>query len=174
MNQNIPKNPMYLDDLENNIITSNNLLSNDQINYIYKVGNTVHFLSIIDLIFSFIFLFFGHIGYYILFKTLCASSGYYGSKYYNYNIILLYWVNLFINSISEIIILYYYYYLFSKKNINEQQIICLTFIQIILILTKCYIAKFVYMFMNLIKNLNDIDRTRLINYNKQNIQIIYW
>ena len=123
----------------------------EKIDYINRIENTVNFFSIIDLLFSFMFLFYEKVDTYIFFKFLCSFVGYYGSKYYDYNLVFIYWIYLLISSFYEIVILYYFIYLFRKDNINKQLIIISTFIQLLLIYIKCYIIKFVYKFKDLIK-----------------------
>jgi hypothetical protein len=149
-------------------------LPNDECYYIYRLSKTVRLLSILDFTFGLLMFFFGYIGFYIIFRLLCAISGYYGAKQYDYCLTSLYLVFLILGTIGELVIIYIYQRLHTDGKINNNTLIFGIIYQCLFFFLKAYITRFVYIFTKKVKKLGHSTKLDLVAYDNQPVQIIYW
>lgn len=149
-------------------------LPNDDCYYLYRLSKTVRLLSIIDFTFGLLMFFFGYIGFYIVFRLLCSLSGYYGAKRYDSLLSSVYLVFLIMGTLGEVFILYVYTYLFKEGKINSNALIFGIIYQCVFFLLKAYLTRFVAIFIERIKKINNDQKLDLLAYDHQPVQIIYW
>lgn len=177
MNINKPNN--LTNDIENNLtpvtITAYiPKLPNENCLFIYRLSKTVRLLAILDLLFGFLMIFFGRLGYYILYRLVSSISGYLGAKKYDLCLSSFYLVFLSLGVILELLIIFVLNKLYIDKEINKDTLIFGVIYQIIFFTLKLYITRFVCKFVNKIQTIGDICRKQLIDYDSQPVQIVYW
>ena len=111
-------------------------LHNDESIYIYRLSKTVRFLSIIDFFFGFFMLFYGQVGFYIIYRLLCSLCGYYGSKQYDFSLSSIYLVFLFFGAVLELLLIYIYKKLYNQHKIDYNTLYFGVIYQLILFFFK--------------------------------------
>ena len=137
----------------------------DEMFRIYNLSKTTRFLAVIDLFFALIYSFYN---VYFFMAFLTAFSGYYGAKYYNSCSLLVYASYLFLNNVIRIITVIYMvqYYHDNMDEDNNNIFVNIVFATIICIL-NAWIARFVCVFWNLVKDITPEDKMNLILMEKQ-------
>lgn len=132
---------------------------------IYNLSKTTRFLAAIDIFFALIYSFYN---VYFFMGFLTAFSGYYGAKYYNSCSLLVYASYLFLNNIIRIITVIYMvqYYHDNTDEDNSNMNVNIVFATIICLL-NLWIARFVCVFWNLVKDMTLENKENLILMEKR-------
>ena len=136
------------------MIISNNLLR------IFSLSKTTRFLATIDIFFALIYSLYN---FYFFIPFLIAFSGYYGAKFYNNCSILVYATYLFLINIARVsTIIFTIYYYNNNPNEDSSNIGPTIFFASIICLLNLWIAKFVCVFWNFVKNMTNEEKNLLI------------
>ncbi len=133
---------------------------------VYSLSKTTRFLAMIDLFFALIYSFYN---FYFFIAFCIAFSGYYGAKKYDSCSLLVYGSYLFLNNFARIVTIGYMIQ-YSSNNPNEDNsnmTFSIVFATIICLL-NLWIARFVCVFWNIVKQLSQEDKVNLITMEHEN------
>ena len=127
---------------------------------IYNLSKTTRFLAAIDIFFALIYSFYN---FYFFIAFCIAFSGYYGAKKYDSCSLLIYASYLFLNNFIRILTVIFaiQYYHENKDEDTGNMNITIVFATIICLL-NLWIARFVCVFWNLVKQLTKEEKVNLI------------
>ena len=140
----------------------------------YRLSRTIRLLSFFDIFMGLFMFFYGNIGLLIFIRILYSIIGYYGAKHYNQCLSTFYTSFLALTTIGELTLVYYYQQLYHQGLINEAMLTVGISYSILFFLVKLYILRFVCQFVRLLKYLSGDDKTELILYDSQPVEIVYW
>ena len=132
---------------------------------VYAMAKTVKIITIIDFITSLFFVFYSP--YYII-PVAISIIGFCGAKYYKYCYILLYTILSLLSYIVRTSFLIYI------KNQDNSWIFWDYVVIVMSTLFEMYLMRYLVIFYNKMKNLNETEYNELDTIHERAIQYIYW
>tara|TARA_B100001142_G_scaffold328439_1_gene388548 strand:- start:2403 stop:2960 length:558 start_codon:yes stop_codon:yes gene_type:complete len=133
---------------------------------IYNLSKTTRVLAMIDIFFALIYSLYN---FYFFIAFCVAFSGYYGAKKYDSCSLLVYGSYLFLNNLIRIITIGFMIQYYSNHEDQDTNNVSFSIVfATIICLLNLYIAKFVCVFWNKVKQLSQEDRVNLILMEQQN------